>query len=178
MKEKKEIYRKFNINIIHPKERPKKDKKQRLRWTKEEIDTLKKYGEKETAKELHKRIPNRSVDTIGSKRTEMGIKHHYKHTYICKPFMIDGYMGIMINGKPKRMHRIIMEKHIGRKLKPEEIIHHIDGDKLNNDIVNLHICNNGDHARVHASFSHLLKSLYSDGIISFDSDKGIYLYNF
>ena len=34
-------------------------------------------------------------------------------------------------------HRVIAEQKIGRKLKPGEVVHHIDGDKLNNDPKNL-----------------------------------------
>jgi len=32
-----------------------------------------------------------------------------------------------------------MEQKLGRYLKPAEEIHHIDGDKANNDIRNLHL---------------------------------------
>lgn len=34
-------------------------------------------------------------------------------------------------------HRLIMEKHINRYLKPEEEVHHIDGNGLNNELDNL-----------------------------------------
>jgi len=34
-------------------------------------------------------------------------------------------------------HRIVMENNIGRYLRPEEIVHHIDGNKKNNNISNL-----------------------------------------
>ena len=36
-------------------------------------------------------------------------------------------------------HRKVLEEHLGRKLKSEEIVHHIDGDKQNNDLNNLQI---------------------------------------
>ncbi len=38
------------------------------------------------------------------------------------------------------MHRIIVEEHIGRKLKPEEHIDHEDHNGLNNQINNLRVC--------------------------------------
>lgn len=36
-------------------------------------------------------------------------------------------------------HRLVMEKKIGRYLKPEEDVHHIDENKQNNDPDNLHL---------------------------------------
>lgn len=42
-----------------------------------------------------------------------------------------------------------MEKNIGRELRSDEIVHHIDGNKLNNDIVNLVIVTRAEHARIH-----------------------------
>ena len=47
-------------------------------------------------------------------------------------------------------HRIVMEKHIGRFLKEEEHVHHLDFNKQNNKIGNLHLFrNNADHGKYH-----------------------------
>lgn len=49
------------------------------------------------------------------------------------------------------LHRIVMAKSIGRDLRPEEVVHHIDGDKTNNNLSNLMLFpNNAEHRRYHA----------------------------
>lgn len=48
------------------------------------------------------------------------------------------------------LHRIVMAKSIGRDLRPEEVVHHIDGNPSNDDLSNLMLFpNNGEHRRYH-----------------------------
>jgi hypothetical protein len=49
----------------------------------------------------------------------------------------------------RRLHRIVMERHIGRKLEPWELVHHKDGNTQNNDISNLEIMQFGEHTAQH-----------------------------
>jgi len=41
------------------------------------------------------------------------------------------------NGKKIRVHRLIMEEHLGRELLPHEHVYHINGDGHDNEIENL-----------------------------------------
>ena len=47
-------------------------------------------------------------------------------------------------------HRVVAEKKLGRQLKPEEVVHHMDFNKQNNDEDNLMVFkNNSDHRKYH-----------------------------
>jgi Zn-dependent peptidase ImmA (M78 family) len=59
------------------------------------------------------------------------------------------YKTIQINGKQLRLHRYLMEQKIGRCLTFNEVVHHIDGNKLNNNIENLEIVSRGNHIKLH-----------------------------
>ena len=47
-----------------------------------------------------------------------------------------------------REHRLVMEESLGRFLNENEIVHHIDGDTLNNSVENLKVMNGKEH-RIH-----------------------------
>ncbi|MCK5020074.1 MAG: HNH endonuclease [Candidatus Peribacteraceae bacterium] len=62
-----------------------------------------------------------------------------------------GYLEKRINGIHYYQHRYVMEEELGRPLLSSEHIHHIDGDKTNNDIINLEILTNSKHRKHHAT---------------------------
>lgn len=46
-------------------------------------------------------------------------------------------------------HRYVMEQFLQRKLTKNEVVHHIDEDKTNNDIENLQVLTRSEHSRLH-----------------------------
>jgi hypothetical protein len=50
----------------------------------------------------------------------------------------------------KDEHRLIMERFLGRKLSSNEVVHHKDGNKRNNDINNLEVMSRSKHSKLHA----------------------------
>jgi len=65
-------------------------------------------------------------------------------------YISEGYKMIKIApGKFRAEHVLVMEKHLGRKLKSNEVVHHKDEDRLNNSIDNLQVMTRAEHARHH-----------------------------
>jgi hypothetical protein len=62
-----------------------------------------------------------------------------------------GYRYVSVSGQKIAEHRYIMERELGRKLHANEVVHHVDGNKLNNDIPNLCVLSRAEHARLHST---------------------------
>lgn len=66
----------------------------------------------------------------------------------------DGYIWIRVIGNGYhnnqiKLHRYLMEIKVGRKLQFNEIVHHINGDKLDNNIDNLQLVTRSEHNKIH-----------------------------
>jgi len=92
-----------------------------------------------------------------------------------KLLLADGYFREYKGDKRVFLHRLIMEKSIGRDLLDNEIVHHIDGDKKNNSISNLVIAENeSDHQKIHGSLQRQAFKLVQSGLIKFDKTSHMY----
>lgn len=66
-------------------------------------------------------------------------KYSYLTLYYSWNDNSNGYMKAMIRYKKVYLHRLIMELELGRKLNKEEIVDHINHDKLDNRLINLRL---------------------------------------
>ena len=71
--------------------------------------------------------------------------------------LANGYRKITIDGYRTYEHRHVMEQHLNRPLHDDEIVHHKDGDKLNNSIRNLELTSRREHVKHHPEVTANLK---------------------
>lgn len=67
------------------------------------------------------------------------------------------YKRKMINGRQERIHRLVMEKSLGRRLTKDEVVHHKDGDMFNNSLENLELITRARHSSIHKKKCSMLK---------------------
>ncbi len=60
-----------------------------------------------------------------------------------------GYRQISIGGKRIGEHRLVMEQYLGRELTEDEVVHHINEIRDDNDINNLQLMTRGEHCSHH-----------------------------
>lgn len=73
----------------------------------------------------------------------------------------DGYWLLLTPDGERLEHRVVMERQLGRPLREDEIVHHIDENKSNNDPSNLEVMSQSEHARLHAPAMH--QARYGNG---------------
>jgi hypothetical protein len=59
------------------------------------------------------------------------------------------YVIVSVDGRSIYEHRLVMERMLGRPLTSDEIVHHRDGNGLNNLPENLRLVDRVEHGRIH-----------------------------
>lgn len=54
-------------------------------------------------------------------------------------------------GKYVAQHRLVMERHLGREIQRNEVVHHLNGIRTDNRPENLEVMSWADHGRIHGS---------------------------
>lgn len=111
-----------------------------------------------------------------------GIKQEPRNvgnTYINNNGYVEVWVGKHVSGGAggyQKEHRVFVELEIGRRLNKKELIHHIDGDKTNNNKDNLLLCSGDfEHRKVHGQLERVAMSLVREGIIKFDQKTKQYI---
>ena len=145
------------------------------KWSETEIELLLANMDL-TATQIHNKfLPDRAVHSIYTKLLRLGKKKKTSKGY---HYTSDGRKMVYIkHGVSIPEHRLVVEKDLGRKLKRTEIVHHIDCNKKNNNLENLHVFKNiSNHMATHHSLNALIPKLLSNEIIKFDRNIGKYVF--
>lgn len=130
-------------------------------WTLVEEEIIKEFFPNFGAKMCKHLLPNRTVEQIHWKAKRLGvycnitrqrINYGIKKHDLPKGYSIfNGYLLYhdYVNDEQYFVHRRKMEDFLGRKLTCNEVVHHKDQNKLNNDINNLEVLTRAEHARLH-----------------------------
>lgn len=134
-------------------------------WTRDHVKFLK-TNYKELSDKKISIVLGTTYSVVLRKRTQLGLKKKHGNPYL--------HSGYMYSSSEKWVHRTIAERKIKRNLLKSEVVHHINGNKLDNNENNLYVCDKRKHGLVHHSLEISAFELYERGYIGFDEISGEY----
>ena len=143
---------------------------ERVEWTENEIQTATELLQS-PMRDLLRALPRHNKGTIRNMLVKLGRKRTVRKGYS----IFNGYRVVFKNRKAVLEHRLVMSRILGRALTKNEIVHHIDFDRANNDPDNLDVLDDHSaHQDTHRSLYVLFPRLIKSGDLRYDLDTHTY----
>lgn len=122
---------------------------------------------------------------LGNPAYNAGSRKAFSDCKVGKPYInasgyTEVYVGNAFDKKERRdkyrlLHRLVAEVKSGVTLARHTLVHHVDGEKTNNNPDNLFVCESkAIHQDIHTQLESLSMQLVKAGVIQFDHSSGLY----
>lgn len=140
------------------------------KWSEAEDEVIRASRGQRQLRDVAKEL-GRCTTTVSVRAKQLGLSPWRISSGLHSGRPVDGFQ----DGNPVFTHRRVVEDRIGRKLRSDEIVHHIDGNKFNNASSNLFVFKSrADHRKAHSTLESIMPALLERGIVEFDFIEGVY----